>query len=242
MNIAFLRRRCVTLLELLIVIAILALVGGLVSIGINKAVTEQRFKTEVSLIVDQLRLAQDLMLILGTDVRVVFTRVDNKGIKYGLELETTISAGIEREILRPHNILKTIKYVGVDPQQGEEGKLAIKFQSKGAVMTKGLMRLSITDDQNPPLGTLESYICLPGYPRHLFSEDDGEKAKANCFDAIDSANDSALTQDTFSKVKELLKSKEKSADEEQKKKKKASQEGKASQAAQKAAAKPSVAE
>lgn len=222
MDMAKITRRNVTLLELLIVIAILALVGGLVSIGINRALFEQRFRTEVSLIVDQLRLAQDLMLILGTDVRVVFAEDKNDknsiGNKSSLELETSISRDIEREILRKSTVYKAVKGISFKDDEQKAGQITVKFQSKGAVMSKGLMRLATVDGDNPPPGTLQSYICLSGYPRHIYSEDDVEKAKENCKEAIESTSDTALTQDTFSKIPELFKSeKESGAQKDQKK-------------------------
>lgn len=203
-------RRFVTLLEILIVIAILALVGGLVSIGVNKALMDQRFNSEVSLVVDQLRLAQDLMLIMGTDVRLTFTSEkgdkNSTGLKYKLELETKIPPEIERELFRPHDNLKAIGgvFFGGD-KDGELGKITVKFQSRGAVMSSGLMRLSTSGLDNPPDGTPQSYICLSGYPRHIFSEGDGEKASAKCKSAIESVTDTALTQDTFSKLADLFK-------------------------------------
>lgn len=222
MDIARVTRRYVTLLELLIVIAILALVGGLVSIGINRALFEQRFRTEVSLIVDQLRLAQDLMLILGTDVRVVFAEdksdKNSNGNKSGLELETSISPNIEREILRKSTVYKAVKGISFRDDEQKSGQITVKFQSKGAVMSKGLMRLATVDGDNPPPGTLQSYICLAGYPRHIYSEDDIEKAKEGCKEAVESVNDTALTQDTFSKIPELFKSeKESEAQKDQRK-------------------------
>jgi type II secretory pathway pseudopilin PulG len=213
-------RRCVTLLEILIVIAILALVGGLVSIGINRAISEQRFRTEVGLVVDQLRLAQDLMLILGTDVRVIFAAEKGdknaEGIRFWLELETKLSPELERELLRKHSPLKSIKGVFFKDDT-EPGKINVRFQSRGAVMSSGLMRLATTDMNPPPESALKSYICLSGYPRHIFSEDDPEKAAAGCKAAMDSVNDPALTQDTFSRISELLKPEEGAEPEEQKK-------------------------
>lgn len=234
------RRRYVTLLELLIVIAILALVGGLVSIGINRVLTNQRFRTEVSLIVDQLRLAQDLMLILGTDARVVFTSEQNNKITFGIELETTISPEIEREILRRKGELKTIKGVFFQDAGSKTGKIVVRFQSKGAVMSKGLMRLATTGEDHPPPNTLQTFICLAGYPRHIYSEDmEYEKANADCKADIDSANDPELTQDTMSKISDLFKSEEGKTGEEQKKKK--SEEEAASGPKKESASKPSAA-
>lgn len=216
-------RRHVTLLEILIVMAILALVGGLVSIGINRALADQRFRTEVSLIVDQLRLAQDLMLVLGTDVHVKFAEdKDKSGIKYWLELETELPNEIEREVLRKHSNLKTIRGVFLKDQLAMEsvrGEIDVKFLSKGSVMSRGVMRLATSDSEDPPKGTLENYICLPGYPKPIFSTDDKKQAVEICNFAADREIDLKLTQDTFSKLPDTLKlpeeaeAKEESAEE-----------------------------
>lgn len=202
-------RRHITLLEILIVMAVLALVGGLVSIGINKALVDQRFRTEVSLIVDDLRLAQDLMLILGTDVHVKFAEdKDKSGIKYWMEMETKLPESMEREVLRKRSNLKTIRGVFFEdllPFELVPGQVDVKFLSKGSVMSRGVMRLATSDSENPPEGVLQTYICLSGYPKPIFSTDDKEKAAAECNFLVQKDADAKLTQDTFSKLPNKLK-------------------------------------
>lgn len=216
--------RYFTLLEILIVMAILALVGGLISIGVNKALVAQRFATEVSLIVDELRLAQDLMLILGTDVRVKFAEdKEHSGNKFGLELETRLPKEIEREILRKHENLKTVKGVffkDLNTSQFTEGQIDVRFLSKGSVMSRGVMRLATSDEEKPPVGTLQSYICLPGYPNPIFSTEDKDKAEEECNSAAEASYDSKLTQDTFSKLPDKLKKPEEPERSEEEEKKK----------------------
>lgn len=198
-----------TLLEILIVMAILALVGGLVSIGINRALTDQRFRTEVSIVVDQLRLAQDLMLVLGTDVHLKFAvDGDTGGIKYWLELETELPKEIEKEVLRKRPKLKTVRGVFLKDQlalQTVRGEIDVKFLSRGSVMSRGVLRLATSDSEDPPEGTLQTYICLPGYPKPIFSTDDKAKAVEACDATAEKEIDSKLTQDTFSKLPDTLK-------------------------------------
>lgn len=205
---ATVRRLPVTLLELLIVIGILALVSGAVAISINKALVDQRFRTEVSLIVDELRLAQDLMLILGTDVHVKFAvDKDKQGIDYWLELETLLPDNLQREIMRRKNQLRTIKGVFFEDELDDEvteGQLNLQFFSNGAIMSKGIMRLATSDQDHPPEGTLENFICLAGYPRPIFSSDSEAMAEQFCF-AEEEGFDERLTQDTVQRLPESVK-------------------------------------
>ncbi len=214
------RRQAITLFELLIVIAIISLVSGVVAISINRAVLDQKFRTEVSQVVEALRLAQDLMLILGTDVHVHF-ETDNKegGIKYSFELETALSPNIQAEILRKRKNLKTIKGVFFRdelPMEIQEKHIDVKFLSNGAVMSKGIMRLASTDNENPPEGTLQNYICLSGYPKPISSSETLENAQMLCTE-IENDLDGRISKDTFSKLPDRLKQKKEIEEKEEKK-------------------------
>lgn len=203
-----LRRLPVTLLELLVVIAILALASGIVAVSINKAVVDQRFRTEVGMIVDELRLAQDLMLILGTDVRVYFQETkDQEGIEFWLELDTIIPKEIEREVAKRRYQLKTIKGVFFEDElltEVHEGKMDVKFLSNGSVMSKGIMRLATSDSEKAQKGILENYICLRGYPTTIKSSETKEEAEKLCTKS-DEAFEEKLTRDTMLRVPDKAK-------------------------------------
>jgi type II secretory pathway pseudopilin PulG len=196
-------------MEMMIVIAILGLFAGVIGISANKMMVDQRFRNEVSFIVDQLRLAQDLMLIMKTDVTVKFVAPkDAKGITISLDTETKLPEAVQREIKRKKNVLKTIRGVFFkDELSGSysSGELGLKFLSRGAVMSKGVMRVATTDEQNPPDNALQSYICLAGYPRPISSYDTQEAAENECLDALDNAYYKQLTRDTFALLPEKLK-------------------------------------
>ena len=81
------RRVPFTLLEILLVLSLIALIAGLVGISVHKMYISQRFRNEVSLVVDQLRLAQDMMLILDTDVHVIFSE-DKAGNYNTIKIES----------------------------------------------------------------------------------------------------------------------------------------------------------
>jgi hypothetical protein len=206
-----LRRLPVTLLELLVVIAILALASGIVGVSINKALVDQRFRTEVGTVVDELRLAQDLMLILGTDVRVVFKESANQeGVEFWLEMDKMLPPNIQRELVKRVHKLKTIKGVFFADElltEVEEGRLDVKFLSNGSVMSRGVMRLASTDSEQPRPNILESYICLPGYPKPIKSSDTKEQADELC-NKNDGEFDERLTVDTVQKIPEKVRKKE----------------------------------
>ncbi|HEV8052743.1 MAG TPA: type II secretion system protein [Parachlamydiaceae bacterium] len=219
------RRRAITLIEVLIVISILSLAAGIVAVGLNKAVVDQRFRTEVSMIVDSLRLAQDLMLVLGTDVHVHFAEEKGEGIRYWIELETTLNENVQREILRKKPLLKAIKGVFLADKllsEVQESHLDVKFLSNGAVMSQGVMRLATSSDENVPKGTLESFICLAGYPRPIISSDTKDEAEKEC-SAFDEKSDDRISQDTFSRLPDRLKQKDEAKDSDSKDKDKEDQ-------------------
>lgn len=203
------RIRCltITLLELLLVIAILAMVSGIVVVSINKALVDQRFRTEVDLIVNEMRLAQDLMLILGTDVHLNFSEDESgSGIKYWISLETSLPKNVQKEVLRKRKPLTTIHGVFLNDElvfEVKEKHIDVKFLSKGAIMSKGIMRLASSDQETPQKGVLEKYICLAGYPRPIHSSDTKEEAERDCV-AFEEDLDERLTKDTILRLPERL--------------------------------------
>lgn len=159
------RRSYLTLIELLIVLSILALVGGIICFNINLVIREQRFRNEVNIVLNQLRLAQDIMLIYDLDVNVKFKEVDN-GIQ--VYLETNQNLEWAQKLKLEPKILEVIHYIGIHKGGEEKGKIDLSFFSGGAVMTQGMLRLATSKEPNV-LGYLERYIYLAGYPRPIVS-------------------------------------------------------------------------
>lgn len=211
------RRLHVTLLEMMLVLAVLSLIAGALAYNINNAVIDQRFRTEVGRVVDELRLAQDLMLIFGTDVHVKFAKDEKQGgIKYWLELETEVPKKWKEEIHRPLKNLQAIRGVFFnDLSTGNftKGQIDVKFLSKGSSMSQGVMRLATSSNENSPPGTLENFICLPGYPHPIFSteKNDGDPA---CVKTETTIQDQQLTLSTMEKLPEKVKEPPKEEDQE----------------------------
>lgn len=165
-------RRHYTILELLIVMAILIMIAGVVGYNIQGAIKDQRFRNEVKLIVDELRLAQDLMIILSTDVHVKF-EIDptGKGIKYWLETEEKLTKEWKPFIQRSHRNLQAIHYITfqeLPSNMNQFNNLDLKFLSGGSVMSRGILILATSAALRDPTTLIRS-ICLKGYPHPIFS-------------------------------------------------------------------------
>jgi len=195
------KQRCLTLLEVMIVIMILVTVLGVIGLSVNKALVDQKFRTELSTLVDQLRLAQNLMLILGTDIHVKFKVLpENKGTEYWIETETELPKSISKEILQKHHQLRTIKglfFVDLVKHSAKKGQLDLLFLSHGNVMSKGMMRLATTDQDHPPPNVLQAYIPLVGYPHPISSYFDLKQAEKEYKGEEDEKIDHALILDTY---------------------------------------------
>lgn len=183
------------MIEILIVLAILAMCIGVIGFNTFKAVREQRFQTEVSQVVDDLRLAQNLMLIMNTDSRMKFTSED-KLIKYWLEFDQQLVKNWGRELQREPKTLKYIQFVNFQDELNKEhvvGSAEVRFLSGGSVMSRGVMRLStsINDDAR---GALVRYVHLPGYPSAIVSTENA-KEKA---DELDEGLTDIITQEIMS--------------------------------------------
>lgn len=166
------QKRFITLLELLMVMAILALTLGVIGFNVHKALREQRFKTETDLVVDYLRLAQNLMLIMNADVHVIFESAQNSQANL---MRLKVEGNLEDKLLelvtdkeKPLHSIQLIEFHDENRTHHESNKIDVRFFSKGSVMSKGVMRLA-THAQSNTSGTLERFIYLPGYPQPIVS-------------------------------------------------------------------------
>jgi hypothetical protein len=183
----------VTLIELLVVVALLALVGGIVSIKVGQAMQAERFATEVQLVIDKLRLAQNLMLMLNEDVKVHFKK-ETDSIDCRLSFECLLNKGWERELSRPHK-LTTIRQVDFKGDRGGSApsEVALEFMSGGIVMSKGVLSLSSGKGRS---SHNKRYVCLPGYPAPILAAK--EKPDLDCLSK--SENNGELAQAIMTEV------------------------------------------
>lgn len=165
--IILIKRLHVTLVEMLLVLSILLLVAGVVSISAKRAFDEQRFRSEVNLIVSKLRFAQDLMLIYKGDVEVHFVSENQKTTTFWLTSQH-LSKGLWKDEIEHKHILKMSRGIGLEKganQEGKLGELRLQFKSNGSFMSSGILRIATADQQN--VGALERFIVLNGYPQPI---------------------------------------------------------------------------
>lgn len=157
------KRSFFTLLELMLVIAVLSIVAGFGAINIRLAIIQQGFFSDVGLVVDQLRLAQNLMLMFNADSYVKFEG-GKEGMKMWVETDAIVSKNWQRELNREPRMLTSIHSIHFP--EVEDGQVIIRFLSGGSVMSRGMLQLSAEEKR----GNLVRVICLPGYPTPIKSE------------------------------------------------------------------------
>ena len=165
------RRSFLTLVEMLIALVMISLIGGLFMFNLVKAYQQQRFNIEVGLVLDDLRLAQDLMLITPGDFYVKL-KPENGGFSLAIETDASLTAGWKKELERSKKLLKSIKYAKLEertPTYDHSGEIDIKFFSNGSIMSEGLLRLGANVKGS---GSLTSTICLSGFPAPIMSQFD----------------------------------------------------------------------
>lgn len=163
------RKSYITLLELIIVIVIMSIVAGVVGISIGQAKKDQHFRTEVSIVMDKLRLAQNLMLILESDVAVKFANASNgQGVVLRLDFDDILSKNWSKEIKKEILLteIRSVNFVDSIGGNAKRGEIEIKFFSGGSVMSGGVLRLAVADNDSDA-GSLVRYICLAGYPQAI---------------------------------------------------------------------------
>lgn len=181
------QRRFVTLIEVVIVMAILSLMAGIIGVNISKAMQEQKFRTEVGLVIERLRLAQNLMLILGEDVKVYFKKVEN-GISVELALQCSTNKGWGKELTRKQ-ILTAVRQVDFKGEREDLGRdeFGLDFMSGGVSMSRGILKLSTGKNR---LYVDRRYLCLPGYPAPFVAME--KKPDLSCLAGF--SQDESLTQ------------------------------------------------
>lgn len=195
------KRLYFTLLELMIVLAIVALISGIVGINVSKAVREQHFRAEVDLVVNQLRLAQEMMLLFNADVVMNIARNSDSSFSYQLQFPNGLPKNWGNIIKGEHQPLTYISAITFDTHtqfSGGNNDLDIKFGDKGIKMSRGVLRLATTSSMFN--GTLERFICLPGYPFNIVSVSNQSAVEA-CM-TRDDQFDRQLTQRTIEEVNE----------------------------------------
>lgn len=107
------QKRPFTLLEVLVVLFLLSLVAALTGIQLKNVYQEQRFLSEYQQVLSHAEMAQDLMLILDTDVKLKIVQYQDKRVEYWIDVDKPL-------------VIKSKKTVSSsDPKDKEEEEIVI---------------------------------------------------------------------------------------------------------------------
>lgn len=142
-------KRHFTMIELLVVIAILAVASVLVGLGVRSALFDQRYKTEINVVVDQLRTAQDLMLFASAEAYVKFTKDDQGRLISWIEVTSKLPPFLEKQVAlsrRTYQALTSFEFFEPGRSSPIVDKFQLEFGSHGTSMTRGVLRLRAGSD------------------------------------------------------------------------------------------------
>lgn len=153
------RKSCFTLLELMVVLFIISFGVVLTGVKIQDVYQEQRFLSETQQVLSHLAMAQDLMLIMDTDVKVHFSpEKKNHNIEVWLEIEKPLDESWARLVERklPLSAIRSIEFGGATTKE-------LTLQFSFGKMSKG--ELILIEGDNPrDKNRKEFAIDLVGYP------------------------------------------------------------------------------
>lgn len=152
------KRRFITLLELLIVLGLLAVIGSLTAFNVNKMYQEQQALNEMSRVVQMLNRATDLMMLVNLDAEIRFSK---KGDHFEVELipKSSLSPLTQPLLTNKPLVLERINHIAFKDGIQDTvltDNFSLVFLSKGFLMNRGVITL-----QTP---SLTGSILLYGYP------------------------------------------------------------------------------
>lgn len=156
-----------TLLELLIVLLILSLGIVLTGVKLKEAYEEQRFFSESGQVIDQLRMAQELMLVLDSDVEVrLAIDPETKQVTSSLIVEKPLNDAWAKLIERTLSFSAIRSYRFDDSQSNP---LIMRFSLGN--MSKGRLVLSAAEKEYSRTSQQrQETIDLIGYPSPIGKE------------------------------------------------------------------------
>lgn len=162
------RSRSFTLIEILIVMALLALVGGAIAINTLRALREDRFHASVQRLVDRLQLSQDLMLISGIDQAGldVFLDVKRREGQYHCKMsfKGDFSERSLRIFVQEFPLYEVGQVVWRQADGVEESDPQLVFRTLNREVPSGVIELTSASRDD-----VKRYILLKGYPAKISS-------------------------------------------------------------------------
>ena len=152
------KKRYITLLEILIIVAILAAAGGAAAFNIRKFYLQQQVLDDVSRVVNVLNTASELMMLVNLDTEIRFSEVGGK-----LQVKIAPQSGVPltvHPLLQDNPILLThldsVSFRDGVQQTVLKPPFSLTFESKGFVMNRGILKLEGRG--------FERYLVFRGYP------------------------------------------------------------------------------
>jgi type II secretory pathway pseudopilin PulG len=169
-----LKKSCFTLLELLIVLFIISFCMILTGVKIKEIYQEQRFLSEAQQVLSHIAMAQDLMMIMDTDVLVRIAPDEKPNqLNVWLEIDKPIEEHWARLVKRKL-VLDAIQSMEFDEKNVTDLTLQFSFGQ----MSKGtLVLVEGKQDKGNYADKREFKIELLGYPAPLTNSSPKEKKK-----------------------------------------------------------------
>lgn len=149
--------RKITLIEVLIAMALIAMIGGVIAINVQGLLREQRFNSSVELVSNQLQTAQNLMVILNSDVKVVIDKNDQQTYSISLQPEKSVSKQFY-QTLNQNKSLPGVSSMKFDDE--EKNQMTLLFSALSQKTPEGVLELVSDDDES-------QYFSFPGYPKFI---------------------------------------------------------------------------
>jgi prepilin-type N-terminal cleavage/methylation domain-containing protein len=165
-----LRRRCFTLIELMIVIAIVATMGSVLTLNITQAVKQQCFLSASKELLSRLQMTQDLMLMQRMNQTVKITHHTEPTPHIECNINNTDTTNRQRLQMAKKGIeaTKNIKGIGdisftEASGKTQRGNIELEFSATGNYLPEGVLHIYSESGQRG----MEQSIVLPKHPGPL---------------------------------------------------------------------------
>ncbi|KAF3363253.1 hypothetical protein PHSC3_000143 [Chlamydiales bacterium STE3] len=157
------RRYFFTLIEVLVALSLIALVSGVFAINIRQLWRQQAFLDEAHIVLNQLRLAQDIMQVMSADVEVGFQKKEETYFSK-ISIKSPGSQSTKRILAQTDLALKEIGSLIFEDISGKvlEEDFVLTFFSRGFTMNHGLLKIGSKLSKTPSL-----VIAFSGHPQPM---------------------------------------------------------------------------
>jgi prepilin-type N-terminal cleavage/methylation domain-containing protein len=164
------QRRYITLIEVMIVMALLAVLAGVTGIAVRRAVLDERYRAGVAQFVSRLQMAQNIMLIVRGDVTVQLNKQPN-GLFCHVDVAQPLLPPLQRIVNRSGVIpgIDAFTWTTLDGRSVTNQPLALNFKSGGARLSRGELKVSGAGR--------DSYILLSGFAEPVTSNTQSQLAQ-----------------------------------------------------------------